>query len=216
MSLLLGLVASMSDRQLVGQYPTSSGLKQLSDTIVLKIVPKLPTNNHKRTLTQGDHEFHYKVSGEYVYFCVAQKNATKRVCWAFIDELENYVMKNGPKKLKNAIKDKLDHFNDPSNDKINLLHTKIDDVKDVMIENIDKILERGEKLETLVESTDQLADGARQFRQGTRKVKNRMMCKYFVMLTALILVVLAIIVIAVFIGCKFPTFARCRPNYKPT
>lgn len=204
----------MTDRQLVGQYPTSNSLRQLSDTIVQKIVPKLPSNNHKRTLTQGDNEFHYKVSGNYVYFCVAQKNATKRVCWAFIDDMENYVMRNGPKKLKNSIKERLEYFNDPSNDKINQLQNKIDDVKDVMIDNIDKILERGEKLETLVESTDQLADGAKQFKQGARKVKNRMCFKYIMIVIALILVILAVIVIAILIGCGFPTFHRCNPNYK--
>lgn len=212
MSLQLGLVASMTDRQLVGQYPTSGSTKALSDIIIQKIVPKLPSNNHKRTLTQGENEFHYKVSGNYVYFCVAHKSATKRVVWAFVDDMENYVMKNGARSLKNSIKDKLAHFNDPSNDKINQLQTKIDDVKDVMIDNIDKILERGEKLETLVESTDQLADGAKQFRSGTRKVKNRMCFKYIIIVVALILVILAVIVIAIFIGCGFPSFHRCNPN----
>jgi hypothetical protein len=152
MSIQLGLVASMLDRTLVGQYPTNN--KVVTETIIGKIVPKLPTNNHKRTLTQGDNEFHYKVSGNYVYFCVASKTAAKRVVWAFLDDLENYVMKQGNKSLKNVIKDRLAYFNDSSNDKIHALQTKIDDVKDVMIDNIDKILERGDKLDTLVSSTD--------------------------------------------------------------
>lgn len=36
----------------------------------------------------------------------------------------------------------------------------MDDIKDVMISNIDKILQRGEKLELVIDKTNDLADAA--------------------------------------------------------
>lgn len=36
----------------------------------------------------------------------------------------------------------------------------MDDIKDVMISNIDKILQRGEKLELVIDKTADLADAA--------------------------------------------------------
>ena len=42
-------------------------------------------------------------------------------------------------------------YNDPSQDKIGEAHRKVADVKSIMIENIDKVLLRGEKMEILVD-----------------------------------------------------------------
>ena len=42
-------------------------------------------------------------------------------------------------------------YNDPSQDKISEAHKKVADVKSIMIENIDKVLLRGEKMEILVD-----------------------------------------------------------------
>ncbi len=42
-------------------------------------------------------------------------------------------------------------YNDPAQDKISEAHRKVADVKSIMIENIDKVLLRGEKMEILVD-----------------------------------------------------------------
>jgi len=42
-------------------------------------------------------------------------------------------------------------YNDPAQDKISEAHKKVADVKSIMIENIDKVLLRGEKMEILVD-----------------------------------------------------------------
>ena len=36
------------------------------------------------------------------------------------------------------------------------LQARIDSVKDIMVDNIDRVLERGEKIELLVDKTDRL------------------------------------------------------------
>ncbi len=75
-----------------------------------KIIPKLPRSNHKRTLQQKDLEFHYKYSGNYVYFCVAKAGTAKRVCWAFVEDLETEFLKlrnPTPSKVKQVIKERM-------------------------------------------------------------------------------------------------------------
>jgi pyoverdine/dityrosine biosynthesis protein Dit1 len=45
-------------------------------------------------------------------------------------------------------------YNNQKNDKIAKVQEEISQVKDVMIRNIDKVLERGEKIELLVDKTE--------------------------------------------------------------
>lgn len=92
-------------------------------------------------------------------------------------------------------------FNDPSNDKIAVLQTKIEDIKADMIDNLDKVLERGEKLEVLVEKTEDVKNAASHFRKGTRKVKNRSMMKWLLLVIILLVILIVIIVALVFIIC---------------
>jgi hypothetical protein len=77
--------------QVKGQYPTKGS--NFEEIITQKIVPRIETNNHRRTLTQGQYEFHYKYSGTIIYFCVAEDTA-KRTCWAFIDDIEQRFLKD--------------------------------------------------------------------------------------------------------------------------
>ena len=51
---------------------------------------------------------------------------------------------------------------------------ELDEVKTVMLENIERVLERGDKIELLVESTARLQSDAAAFRSTTRRVARRM------------------------------------------
>jgi hypothetical protein len=65
----------------------------------------------------------------------------------------------------------------PQRDSIAFIREKIDDIKDVMIENIDKVLNRGEKLEEISKITDQLEDDARQFKIKSNTLKYKTIAK---------------------------------------
>ena len=70
--------------------------------------------------------------------------------------------------------------NDPSlysNTKLMDINEKLDDVKNTVVQTIDNIMERGEKLEGLVDKTDQLDSAAFQFNRNAKKLRNEMHCK---------------------------------------
>ena len=56
----------------------------------------------------------------------------------------------------------------PTSDNISKVQAQIDTVKDVMIENIDRVLERGERIELLVDKTDRLNQQAFKFEKTVR------------------------------------------------
>ena len=61
----------------------------------------------------------------------------------------------------------------------------------MIIENIGQLVERGEKLEVMVQRTDKMATSAMQYRRGAKKVRTKMQMKSIVwgiILTAVVLV----------------------------
>lgn len=50
----------------------------------------------------------------------------------------------------------------------------VDGVKAVMVDNIEKVLERGERIELLVDKTDGLRDSAGRFQAAGRQLRQRM------------------------------------------
>ncbi len=60
----------------------------------------------------------------------------------------------------------------PNVDNISKVKLQIDNVKDVMIENIDRVLERGEKIELLVDKTDKLNHQAFKFEKSVTDMSN--------------------------------------------
>nr|KAJ3421740.1 hypothetical protein HK105_002450 [Polyrhizophydium stewartii] len=77
------------------------------------------------------------------------------------------------------------------------VQTKVDEVIDIMQNNIDKVMQRGEKLETLQNKTDDLSHGALQFKKGSAAIKNEMWWKNMKLNLIIAGVVSCIIVIAV-------------------
>jgi len=79
------------------------------------------------------------------------------------------------------IKEKMEYYNsddaDRGIDSIGVVKSQIEDVKDVMLNNIEKVLERGEKIELLVDKTDRLNQQAFRFESSSRSLRRAMYWK---------------------------------------
>ena len=62
------------------------------------------------------------------------------------------------------------------NEKINVISGKLNSVKNVMLNTIDNIMERGEKLEVLVDKSENLETTSFQFNRNARKLRRTMLC----------------------------------------
>ena len=58
--------------------------------------------------------------------------------------------------------------------KVASVQRQVDAVRDVMVENIERVLERGERIELLVDKTDGLRDQAARFQASGRALRQRM------------------------------------------
>jgi len=88
--------------------------------------------------------------------------------------------------------------NAPGNQRTAALQAQIDDTVGVMRENINKVSQRGERLDSLQDQTDNLAVSAQGFRRGANRVRKQMWWKDMKMrmcLIAGIIILLLVIII---------------------
>ena len=89
-------------------------------------------------------------------------------------------------------------------DAITNVQQDIDNVKGIMTENIERVLERGERIDLLVNKTDRLGVGAHDFRVRSRGLKRRMWWKNVKLMALLGVVIVFLIYLFVGFGCGLP------------
>ncbi|KAF1919795.1 synaptobrevin-domain-containing protein [Ampelomyces quisqualis] len=94
-------------------------------------------------------------------------------------------------------------------DALRTAQKEIDGVREIMTENIERVLERGEHMNVLVDKTGRLGENARDFRVRSRTLKRSMWWKNVKLMVLLCLVVIFLIYLFVGFGCGLPAWGRC-------
>lgn len=80
-------------------------------------------------------------------------------------------------------------------DKIAQIQLQVDDVKEVMVTNIDKAIKRGDDLDVLQQKTSDLEKNAGIFERDARSLKRRMWWKNIRIILAIIIIVLIVAIV---------------------
>ncbi|KAL8494291.1 hypothetical protein ACS0TY_025187 [Phlomoides rotata] len=139
--------------------------------IAAQCLQKLPATNNKFTYNCDGHTFNYLVEDGFTYCVVAVESIGRQVPIAYLERIKDDFTKKysggkaatavasslnkefGPK-LKEQMQYCVDHPEEIS--KIAKVKAQVSEVKGVMMENIEKVLDRGEKIELLVDKTENL------------------------------------------------------------
>jgi len=62
----------------------------------------------------------------------------------------------------------------PPTDELARAQSELTQAKDIMVQNVEQILSRGERIELLVDKTDVMAGQATAFRRGARSIRRQM------------------------------------------
>jgi len=90
----------------------------------------------------------------------------------------------------------------PPTDELTNAQNQLAQVKDIMVQNVEQILSRGERIELLVDKTDNMANQTTAFRRGARNVRRQMWWKNtrILGLSVVVAIVLVWIIVAQFCG----------------
>lgn len=90
------------------------------------------------------------------------------------------------------------------NDAFANVQSDIDNVRGIMTQNIERVLERGERIDLLVDKTDRLGGSARDFRVRSRGLKRKMWWKNVRLMALLAVVIVFLVYLLVGFGCGLP------------
>ncbi|XP_041363946.1 vesicle-associated membrane protein 7-like [Gigantopelta aegis] len=183
-------------------------------TTVSHILPNIPTSsNAKTTYTSDNYCFHCIINNGLIYLCVTDPQFGKQKPYLFLEEIKSvFHSKNLVSQAETAGTDDLNaefshimsremkRFSKQGNDALTMLQTQMDDVKGVM--NIERVQERGERLDDLMDKTEELEATAKAFNMTAHKVqktycwKNTKMTMWLVLIGVVVTVVIIIIILA--------------------
>ncbi|GAA5902708.1 hypothetical protein JCM6882_004047 [Rhodosporidiobolus microsporus] len=185
MSLLHALVARGD--QILAEHDTRGG--QYSSACQT-ILTKIPARDSKLTYSADQILVHYQSQGGVIALVVAEDEAGRRMPFAFLAELhrtftqahnENEIadapafgMNGFEKEIAKLMKK---YEENPPQDAIKVAQQELDATKQVMVKSIDAVLNRGERLEVLIDRTDEMSQQARAFRKRATVLRRKMWYK---------------------------------------
>lgn len=182
-----------------------------ANTIARRILEKLPASGDNRvSYSQDRHIFHILRVDGLTFLCMATDSFGRRIPFAYLEDIHMRFMKNYGKVANTALAyamndefsrvlhQQMEYFStNKQADAINRVKGEIAEVRAVMVENIDKVLERGDRIELLVDKTSTIQDNSFRFKKQSRRLRQAMWmenAKLLASLTALIIVLLYIII----------------------
>lgn len=204
----------------------SSQTSSLASLILPKITHDTP---QKLTYTHGNHHIHYisespsehdgaPSAGGLTFLVIAESSLGRRVPFGYLFEIRKRFfaqydaastdfadMPNyGAGAFNAELKTLMVEYGTTSggrDDALTNAKREIDDVRGIMTRNIEGLLERGERIDLLVDKTDRLGGSAREFRVRSRGLKRQMWWKN-IKLMGLLVLVLVLVILAIVIAVK--------------
>lgn len=185
-------------------------------TIASQCLQKLPASNNKFTYNCDGHTFNYLVENGFTYCVVAIEAAGRQIPIAFLERVKedfnkrygggkaatavaHSLNKEFGSKLKEHMQYCLDHPEEIS--KLAKVKAQVSEVKGVMMENIEKVLDRGEKIELLVDKTENLRSQAQDFRTQGTKMRRKMWFQNMKIKLIVLGIIVALILIIILSVC---------------
>jgi len=174
--------------------------------IARQLLAKVPKDNHKKSYGYDRRVFHYMIDDGLTALCVTDEQLAHRVAFAFLGTVKDrfrgaFANTNWGAAPENfysgtfsrVLEEQMDFFmHDPNADKLRRVKGEIEQVKTAMIQNLDKALERGDQIETLVDRTSNLEAHATVFKKSATTLERKLWWKnaWLCVLLVILLVVL--------------------------
>jgi vesicle-associated membrane protein 7 len=201
-------------------------------TVVVKMLERIPRHDTRVSYQYENNAYHFQVENEILYLCISDKTYQSRTVYGFLSDVKDKFKEQfggtasrypqpteiTPKncgKFTSTLASNTKLYNEnPEADKIGRIKDQIDSVKQVMLENLDNLLERGERIDTICDKTEMLKEEAVGFHNNARTLKKKMWMKNVKIAIAGLLVLLLLALVISFIACGID-FHKCKSDPAP-
>jgi vesicle-associated membrane protein 7 len=186
-----------------------------------RILSSIQPGDHKRSFfdKSGRYVFHYMVKDNVTYLCFAAKEHKTAVCFAFLDEIyKRFNATFEPQQIEGAMAyspqfeefartvelemNRFGHMQFADN-KIAEVNEKVEATKQVMKDNVQKVIDRGDDIDSLIEKTDILVQKSESFKVNTKTLKTKIWWKNVKIWVILIVVIIFLVWLILSFACGF-------------
>ena len=195
-------------------------------TITRILLEKIsPNPGQRKSYTYDNHVFHFVTSAGMTFVCLADRGLGQTAPMRFLDEVcgrfeaspmlgasRTAVALQMNAEFQPVLRSLIEKYNEASDSSVDRIRAHVAEISDNMVDNIDKIMQRQEKIELLVEKTETLNRTAMQFRRQAVDVRRTLWwrdvrAKIVMVSSALLLIFLLITLL-----CGGFSYEKCRSD----
>ncbi|XP_072040978.1 vesicle-associated membrane protein 7-like [Amphiura filiformis] len=185
-----------------------------------QILAKIPPGNAKLTYSHGSYLFHYISDDRIIFLCIADDEFERSKAFLFLGEVkQRFQAMYGTRaqtalpfamnsEFSRVLSTQMKHYSQQK-DKVGEIQTDLDELKGIMVKNIVSITNRGEKLELLIDKTEDLESTSLTFKKNSRNLSRAMCMKNAKITIILVIVVIVIIYFIVSAACGGLAWPHC-------
>ncbi|CAN1294475.1 Vesicle-associated membrane protein 714 [Linum perenne] len=162
--------------------------------VARRILEKLPADGDSRLcFSQDRYIFHILRSDALTFLCMANDTFGRRIPFSYLEDIHMRFMKNYGRvalyapayamndEFSRVLHQQMEFFSsNPTADTLNRVRGEVGhcaQLRTIMVDNIEKILERGDRIELLVDKTATMQDGAFHFRKQSKRLRRALWMK---------------------------------------
>jgi len=155
-----------------------------------EVLSKIPPEDEKLTLSHGSYLFHYVCENNIIYMCITDDEFERSRAFLYLSEIKKKFLSTFGDEAQKAIayamnnefslvlRNLMKHYSESKDiDTISRVHSELDELQDIMVRNIDNVLQRGEKVELLINKTENLSSSSVTFRTQSRNLQRSLFWK---------------------------------------
>jgi vesicle-associated membrane protein 7 len=220
MSVLYVCIAR-ADSSILCEYAVKPN-PEISQTVRQQVLPKTQSQS-KVTFEAQQRKYHVlRNTNGTVFLAVADAAYATRLAYSMLEKISGSFLQcyrdSSQQTAANCssysrnIKTEVEFYNGPQADKLKKLQSDIDGVKDVMLQNLDVVIQRGDKIDNLVEKSGNLAAESDTFFTQSNTLKKKMWWKNVKLIIVIVFVLALIILIISMIACGGPKYEKCKSS----
>lgn len=227
MALLYAAVAR--GHVILAKYETCSGNFH---EVTEQILQKIPDTDSKMTYSHGSYLYHYVRENGITYYAITEDDYERSKAFRFLGEIKRkfqsfsssqsstalpYSLNTGFSEVLAASIHKFskEDFNETKS-KTDEVQSQLDELKGIMVKNIDNIAQRGENLNLLVDKTEDLSQSTVTFRTTSTNLARKLWWKNVKITVILVIVAIIVIYIIVSSACGGPSWPHCVGHHNST
>lgn len=157
------------------EYDASTGSADLNE-VSRKVLSKIPRTGSIRSYVYAGFTFNYLLEKDLIFLCIADVAAGSELVFQFLGEFkmrhEQCNRLGGTDRsaeLTRMLRDLISNYNsEKGGGKVRQMEQELEDVTEMMRDNISKVMERGERIESLIDKTALLKNESVSFRAGAQ------------------------------------------------